>query len=71
MVLYFASLPCFSFVFSSFKTLKLGRGGEQEKHRENGEKMVGLHQEQAEDDPLAEEERRRRRDAVLDKLPDR
>lgn len=33
--------------------------------------MVGLHQEQTKDDPLAEEERRRRRDAVLDKLPHR
>lgn len=58
-------------MFFTFKTAKLGRGGEQEKHRENGEKVVGLHQEQTKDDPLAEEERRRRGDAVLDKLPHR
>lgn len=50
---------------------KLGRGREEEKHRENGEKVVGLHQEQAEDDPLVEEERRRRGSAERDKLSDR
>ena len=51
--------------------LILGRRGEKEKHRENGQEMVGFYPEQTENDSLAEKERRGLRDARCRELSHR
>ena len=51
--------------------LILGRRGEKEKHRENGQEMVGFYPEQTENDSLAEKERRGLGDARCRELSHR